>query len=208
METYGCIDNALNSDIYYQFIEDTNLTPYMYDKRHYFKNYPMYPDLNWSVGFDSPYKSDTNVVYNAGTTAINNFIFITPQHPYHRKYLNVVINIINNYFNMFNCIDILRMRINMSLNSRTSDYLHPHVDDFTNQHLSFTLFLGKSDGDHIVFNETDPYIYRDNKQLTEAARYSHMENRLVWNKGHYHTSYNPVDHIWRLSFNFVVRIEE
>ena len=207
METYGCIDNALNSDIYYQFIEDANLTPFMHDKEHYYKTNPMYPDLNWAVGFDSAYNSDVNVYYN-GVTTTNNYIDITPQYPYHRKYVNLVVHIINNHFNMFKCRDILRMRINMSLNIPTSVYLHPHVDEYANKHLSMTLFLGNSDGDHIVFNETDPYIYRDNKPLTEAARYSHMENRLVWNKGHYHTSYNPVDSIWRLAFNFVVKIEE
>ena len=106
--------------------------------------------------------------------------------------------------------EVNRIKINLGLKTTNRKrYLVPHIDDVNGYHLSMSLFLGKSDGDHIVFKETDPNLRKkQDKDLTILDQYNYFDNRLVYNFGHYHCNYDPVEHDHRLALNFVLKLQQ
>ena len=192
MKTFGCIDNPLGLQIYNDFIDDIALTPYLKDKKHYYDHIDNYRRLNWFCGFDNGfYKSDE--VIQDGQTSVNFWMDKTKD----RFFLGFFKSILSTHFKHLDIGEVSRIRVNLSPNIPTEKWLYPHVDQKDN-HISMTLLIGESEGDHIVFND---------KSLSIAARYSHKDNRLVWNMNHFHTSINPTDNCWRLSINALYHVE-
>ena len=105
-------------------------------------------------------------------------------------------------------IDINRIKLNIGTKAPSRlKHLVPHKDSLEH-HLSMSLLLGESDGDHIVFKETDNHLRKkQDKELTVLDQYSFKNNRLVYNFGHYHCNYDPVEYDFRLALNFVVNLE-
>ena len=200
MKTFGCIDNVVPN--YDKFIRDTSLYPFTKDKKHFYDTIDDYPYMQWRVGYDVPEHN-----HHLSLESKSNLIFfniIDENHPYRKIYYDFFNMLFTVRFNSFinKNYHINRIRVNLTNNIQSDTYLCPHID-LNNPHLTCTLMIGESDGDHIIFNER---LDDNADKLTIANQYKHKPNRLVWNTGHYHCNYTPSYHYYRLVVNVVYEL--
>lgn len=210
METYGCIDNCLSEDLFNDLIRSQNIMPYFSGNRHDVMNNQHLNVIQWKYGFDVNhlvYPGTYFTEHSRSNPQLTQLIFNLENHTQLTNYYFKISDyILDNYFNPEDIANAKLCRIKMNLGLRTNNrkkHLVPHID-YNEYHLSMTLLLGNSDGDHIVFEETDYNLRRkQDKDLTIAKQYSFKNNRLVYNFGHYHCNYDPVEHDHRLALNFI-----
>lgn len=207
MATMGCIDNVVPN--YDKFIKDVSLYPFTKDKKHFYDTIDDYPYMQWRVGYDIPAFADKDSKHLSPHSKTNLIFFnnIDEHHPYRKIYYDFFNMLFRVQFNSF--VDkthrINRIRVNLTNNIQSDTYLCPHVDSM-NPHLTCSLMIGESDGDHIIFNERLDENYNPPQKLTIANQYKHKPNRLVWNTGHYHCNYTPSYHYYRLVVNVVYEL--
>jgi len=101
--------------------------------------------------------------------------------------------------------DILRARFDMTVCTKGYEIVHnPHVDLPGTSNITAVLYIGNSDGDTVIYNETTESLSIDtpNPSLTELVRVSPLANRLVLFKGeHWHTGCTPCSHQRRVLLN-------
>ena len=105
---------------------------------------------------------------------------------------------------------ILRVRLGLHSISPESFVGGPHVD-LNYPHMVALIYLTDSDGDTIIYNEKyqpsnlSTYEYYEqvlNSQVTEAARSTPEENKMIWfDGGYYHSSSNPTTVAKRIVMN-------
>jgi len=220
MKTYGCIDDCLDQKIFDELVQVGNLVPYLSgDNKQYthILNQYQFHSLRWRFGFDAVdegvgiYWTDscdlrpqlTYPIFLSNNNNISNEL-------YTQFYMRILYFILDKHFDTNQIgkeIDVRRIKINLGTKAPSKlKHLVPHKDELVH-HLSMTLMIGQSDGDHIVFEETDTYLRKkQSKDLTVLDQYKHKNNRLVYNFGHYHCNYDPVEHDFRLVINFVVNL--
>ena len=210
METYGYIDNCLSDELLHDLITSQNLFPYVSGHRHEMMNNPHFNVIKWHYGYDVHNLHDPGIYFTENSRNNPQFtqmIFNLENHTqYTNYYFKISDYILDSYFNPDDILNakLNRIKINMGLKTNNrKKHLVPHID-LDKHHLSMTLLLGESDGDHVVFEETDYNLSKkQDEDLTIAKQYSFKNNRLVFNFGHYHCNYDPVDHDHRLALNFV-----
>ena len=97
--------------------------------------------------------------------------------------------------------DIFRCRLDMTLNRGDSIVLDPHVDFFF-PHISSILYINKSDGNTIIYNQR--YNEKDgyNQELTVKDEIEPRPNRLLIFDGLFiHTGCTPSKHNRRILIN-------
>ena len=213
METYGCIDNCLDQLMYEDLIQISNLSPYLSGNRIE----PEMPDvIRWLYGQDTDIDGP-GVYFNDSCRNNPQLVYeiffnknLSSRSPSCNFYLKLTQYILKNHFShhKIDRWEVIRMKINLGLKTTNRKrYLVPHLDDVNGYHLSMSLFLGQSDGDHTVFRETDPNIRKkQDKDLTILDQFNYQNNRLVYNFGHYHCNYDPVQHDHRLALNIVLKL--
>lgn len=98
----------------------------------------------------------------------------------------------------FNPYDLIRARFDMTVCAPAGTMHTPHKDFDNIPHLSGIIYLNESDGDTVIFNETE---YGD--EYTEKIRISPKKNRLILFDGKYvHTGHSPSYHNNRILLNF------
>jgi hypothetical protein len=107
---------------------------------------------------------------------------------------------------LLNSSKILRVRLDSVLFSKDIITYEPHTDLCGLKHMSSIFYIGNSDGDTIIYNETQfkecGKNYPLEESLTEYIRVKPKPNRLVLFKGeHLHTGENPSKHSRRVLIN-------
>lgn len=89
-----------------------------------------------------------------------------------------------------------RMRLDMTLYNPDGVVHHPHVDS-EEPHFASIYYVNDSDGDTILYNETEL-----SKEYTSQARIEPKANRLlIFNGKYYHTGSSPSHHKNRIIIN-------
>ena len=214
---FGVIDNALSEERYERLIYENFLLPYRTGLTTDFKS--LYADyvpksLDWTfyvdisdVGEEGIYVTDSSISTPQFNVTIINKANDTIS-PNYFNYASVIQEISDKIIKNSNFTGpiLSRAKLNLILNSGpVKSHNIPHID-FTGPepHLSCTLFLGDSDGDHIIFNETDKNLAAKGLPLSIADVYKHKPNRVVYNYGNYHCASPPINHDFRLALNWVI----
>lgn len=216
---FGVIDNVLSNDVYENFIVSNFLAPYstgltsdmssiLNETTPKLLDWNFHPDIS-DVSKQGVYLTDSSIT----TPQLTIFICNENLGLYHYNYfnyMNVITKITDDIIKDSNFTDgyLSRAKVNLSLNvGNMKSHNVPHLDLCTT-HLSCTLFIGESDGDHIVFNETDPDLAAKGLPLTIGEVYKHKPNRVVYNFGNYHCASPPIKHDFRLALNWAVSFND
>ena len=213
MKTYGCIDNVLDNKRYNELIHLANLLPFLSgNASQYQEIIHNFHSIQWLFGFDGKEKGE-GIYYTDACVIrpqLQYIIFEGGNPPYtttiSQYYITLLKYILHKHFSTISHYSIDRIKLNLGLQtSKGTKYLVPHKDHTVLNHLSMTLFIGESDGEHLVFKETDNHLReKQSTPLTPIEQYAHKNNRLVYNTGQYHCNYDPVEYAFRLALNFVV----
>lgn len=218
---FGVIDNVLSNEMYENFVVENFLAPYQTGHAYDFKSIiqkttPKLLDWNFyidihDVGDKGTYVTDSSITAPQLTIMICNAQKNLVHYNYF-NYMNIIVNITDKIIknNNFTGVKIVKAKLNLALNhGPLKSHNIPHVDYIDSEpHLSCTLFIGESDGDHIIFNETDINLSAKGLPLTIGEVYKHKPNRVVYNYGNYHCASPPIKHDFRLALNWVVTFDD
>lgn len=214
---FGVIDNVLSEEIYERFLRESFIAPYRSgltsDIKNLYKNFVPKP-LQWVFYVDIDDVSTEGIYVTDSSITSPNFQIIVLNKSKHIVDLNyfsyayVVEEITSKIIKDINYVDpdVVRVRLNLALNQGpVKSHNVPHMDyTGADPHLSCTLFIGESDGDHIIFNETDKDLAAKGLPLTIGEVYEHKPNRVVYNWGNYHCGTPPIKHDFRIALNWIV----
>lgn len=163
------------------------------------------------ISFDWHFMEDaTNVYANLSTTSTPSFgnLLYYNQHQEnpHFEFFKPLVQKIEEASGL-KIAELLRVRAGFLLNTKYSlpsqpyKYNEPHVD-FNLDHYTAVYYVNESDGDTVIFNETEPSekYYPMHKSTPEPGKV------LVFNGRHFHASTCPKIHTKRIAItiNFTV----
>ena len=130
------------------------------------------------------------------------------EHPRNSDYMNYPLKVLNVFKDKFDDIsfNLIRMKANMQLQNKKSDYEYtamPHRD-FNFEHVVLLYYVNDSDGDTILFEDTDT-----TNELKIAHRIQPKKNRLLVFDGNWlHSSSVPIKSEYRVVFNYDLEVFE
>jgi hypothetical protein len=93
--------------------------------------------------------------------------------------------------------NLARARCDMTVANGVKVLHPPHVDLFGEKHTTAIYYVSDSDGDTVVYNETD-----ESEEYTVMKTITPKKNRLcVFDGSHYHTGHSPMKHKNRILIN-------
>ena len=93
--------------------------------------------------------------------------------------------------------ELVRARCDMTVGNGVEVLHPPHVDLFGEDHTTAICYVSDSDGDTVVYNETEA-----SDEYTVMKTISPKKNRLcVFDGSHYHTGHSPMKHKNRILIN-------